>query len=301
MAASISQEYPNDTSFSLSLQEQNDYEDILVELPGGEVPQGTLKTVMQTIFDIISYRAEDYMEKWNTSNVKTKDYFKPVIDKVVWDAEYLLSSITGRPSAKFKDNINEADSELIVHIFNDLETLKYHSNTANELRRNNWFQLSNVINLDTFVLRYIRYKIWYLGHYIETKTIGGEQTPDLKVIGRTIKEVRIAMDARAMTLNLIASKSPSQLTKKILKLIDIPIKNINEIVTPGNRDESIIKDIKYLEKGAMDIMKGVIWGIVCYTMELHLCASIFGGLVGIELLIWIVILSRILVIEFGQN
>lgn len=226
----------------------------------------------------------------NKKKTKSKKVKQPIettqsgLHQVIFQSEFLLSVTLQSSEVQNKgNNKNDIDLQLLSNMFQDLETLKMYAESDMTYEKKYWYLKFLGVSLDNTVTTYIKYKLWYINHY-KTQFDSKSEIPNLRKLARTIREVKYALDSKVAALELIGRKNISE-------LVFITSETVGSKSTVGN-------DIKYLQEGGINILKGLAFTTMCFAANLTFCTVTLSGLLSVEVLIWLAILSRTLTVEW---
>lgn len=222
----------------------------------------------------------------NKKKKHQKDTIKTVLNDIIIETKYLLSKILEANSFQ-NYNRYDIDRKSLKHlskILQDLEILETYYESDMIYEKKYWYLQFLGVSLDNSVLAYIKYKYWYIKHY-KTKFDKLGEVPNLKNLGRTVREIRYALDSKFAALELIGRKDMTEL----VSIVTTTIKN----------NPTVDKDIKYLQDGGINILKGLAFTTMCFVANLTFCTVTLGGLLSVEILIWLAILSRTITVEWS--
>lgn len=266
----------------ISPEEQNLFDETDQILDAINDPDNKFNTQLMKLFTIITKNKKG-SKKSKKSN-DPKETTQTVLFQIISQSEYLLSVTLQSESFQNSNSPNnDIDLQLLSNMFQDLETLKIYAESDMTYQKKYWYLQYLGVSLDNTVLTYIKYKLWYINHY-KTRFEQKGEIPNLRKLTRTIREVKYSLDSRGATLELIGRKN-------INELVSITSNTVGSKSTPEN-------DIKYLQDGGINILKGLAFTTMCFAANLTFCTVTLSGLLSVEVLIWLAILSRTLTVEW---
>lgn len=112
-------------------------------------------------------------------------------------------------------------------------------------------------------------------------------------VNSSLTNVLKALEAQETTLSLAANKKVSELLMFVKsQLTDFGIID-NETI--GALDAAA--DEKYLVEGMLVFVKGIFFFLICSVLTSVLCMGLVGSLLAIQLVLWIIVLIRYLLID----
>lgn len=216
---------------------------------------------------------------------KQKDTIQNVLNNIIIETKYLLYRILKTNS--FQNHLYDIDMKSLEHLSKllyDLDILETYSKNNIMYEKKYWYLQFLGVSLDNSVLTYIKYKYWYINHY-KSDFDKWDELPKIKNLARTVREIKYALDSKLAALELIGRKS-------ITELVFI-------VTSTVKKSSTLEKDIKYLQEGGINILKGLAFTTVCFVAKLTFCTVTLGGLLSVEILIWLAILSRTITVEWS--
>lgn len=258
----------------------NDTNDLLLEVDDSK---DRFNTELMKLYKIITDTTKIVSDKKEKNQ---KETIKTVLNNIIIETKYLLSKMLETNSFQ-KNNRHDIDTNFLKHLSKllyDLEILDAYYENDMIYEKKYWYLQFLGVSLDNSVLAYIKYKYWYIDHYKTTFTKCGE-VPKLKNLARTVREIRYALDSKFAALELIGRKDMTEL--------------VSIVTTAVKNSPTLEKDIKYLHDGGINILKGLAFTTMCFVANLTFCTITLGGLLSVEILIWLAILSRTITVEWS--
>ncbi|CAL9729308.1 hypothetical protein MOUN0_G03598 [Monosporozyma unispora] len=265
----------------ISPEEQDLFNETSQILTTIDDPEDKFNTQLMKLVTIITKNKKKTKSKKVKQPIETT---QSVLHQVIFQSEFLLSVTLQSSEVQNKgNNKNDIDLQLLSNMFQDLETLKMYAESDMTYEKKYWYLKFLGVSLDNTVTTYIKYKLWYINHY-KTQFDSKSEIPNLRKLARTIREVKYALDSKVAALELIGRKNISE-------LVFITSETVGSKSTVGN-------DIKYLQEGGINILKGLAFTTMCFAANLTFCTVTLSGLLSVEVLIWLAILSRTLTVEW---
>ncbi|CAL9733784.1 hypothetical protein MOSE0_C03070 [Monosporozyma servazzii] len=266
----------------MSPEEQNLFNETNQALDTINDPDNKFNTQLMKLYTIIT-KNKKKSKKFKKSK-DPKETTQTVLFHIISQSEYLLSiTLQSKSFQDTNNHNNDIDLQILSDMFQDLETLKIYAESDMTYQKKYWYLQFLGVSLDNTVLTYIKYKLWYINHY-KTRFEQNGEIPNLRKLARTIREVKYSLDSRGATLELIGRKN-------INELVSITSTTVGSKSTTEN-------DIKYLQDGGVNILKGLAFTTMCFAANLTFCTVALSGLLSVEVLIWLAILSRTLTVEW---
>ncbi|KAG0672220.1 hypothetical protein C6P45_003695 [Maudiozyma exigua] len=112
-------------------------------------------------------------------------------------------------------------------------------------------------------------------------------------INRSLTNILKALEAQLSTLNLAATKKVSEL----LMFMKSQLTDLGIIDKENISALDAAADEKYLVEGMLVFVKGIFFFLICSVLTSVLCMGLVGSLLAIQLILWIVVLIRYLLID----